>query len=333
MPVRTRHRVEYAALRVLDRMLRALPLSAAYALMAVLASIVYRLFPGRPREARRRIAQVFPEKSSREIDAIARASLRNLFFNIIELVKFPGLSDRWCDQQIDYASFLQNVHPHLAEGQGAIFVIPHMGNWDLAGLVGARRFHLPMFFIVGRQRNPLTDAWIQRIRGATGLEFLYREDNNVRAILKKLKEGKIFGMLPDVRMRTPGIPVSLFGFPADIPGGAAVFARRARVPIILGFVRRVGWTRHAWHFEPPFYTDEAADPEEEARRIAQRIADTFTAAVRAYPDQYFWYNKRWVLEPRNPQEPSTEGLRYEAPKSPTTSRAASLEPSGNDSRC
>ncbi|MCS6771173.1 MAG: lysophospholipid acyltransferase family protein [Kiritimatiellae bacterium] len=298
MAVRFRHRLEYAFFRSFEAVLNALPLWAAYAAAAAVAAIAYRLFPARPREARRRIAQVFPEKSPREIDRIARLSLRNLFFNAVELARAPTLDARWIERHVDYQSFVQTVQPHLTPGRGAIFVIPHMGNWDLTGIVGARRFRFPMFFIVGRQRNPLTDARLHRLRSATGLEFLYREDDNVRTILRNLKQGKIFGVVPDVRMPMPGIPVTLFGFPADLPAGPAVFARRANVPIIIGYARRVGWSRHVWHFEPPIFPDEERPADDEAKALTQRMADVFTRAVQAHPDQYFWYNRRWVLEPR-----------------------------------
>jgi KDO2-lipid IV(A) lauroyltransferase len=156
-----------------------------------------------------------------------------------------------------------------------------------------------MFFIVGRQRNPLSEGYLRSVRTATGLEYIARDEKSSRLILRRLKEGKIFGILPDVRMRTAGVPVRLFGHPADLPGGVAAFARHADVPIFLGHVRRVGWTRHVWDFEPPMWIDRNADIEAETTRVYQRIADYFTSIVRRYPDQYFWYNKRWILEPRN----------------------------------
>lgn len=297
MPVRLRYRVEYAALRLAVGVLKALPTGLSFIIAAGLAAAIYRLFPKRPAEARRRIAQVFPTKSAREVDRIARIGLRNLFFSAIETIRFPHLGARWMERHIDVGNFPERVEAHLKPGQGALFVIPHMGNWELAGLAAGRR-GLPMFFLIGRQRNPLAEAYLNRVRRATGLEYIPRDDKAGRILLRNLRAGKLFGILPDVRMKTHGVPVTLFGAEADLPGGVAMFARRTGVPIFLGHVRRVGWTRHVWDFEPPIWSDASADPDEEARRISQRIADYFTDLVRRYPDQYFWYNKRWVLDPR-----------------------------------
>ncbi len=297
MPVRWRYRVEYALLRVVSGVLQVLPLRLSLIVAAGLASLVYRAFPKRPAEARRRIAQVFPEKAAEEIDAIAYVGLRNLFFSAIETIKFPRFGARWLERHIEVGNFPERVEAHLKPGQGALFVIPHMGNWELAGLAAGRR-GLKMFFLIGRQRNPLAEAYLNRVRAATGLEYIPRDDKAVRNLLRNLHAGKIFGILPDVRMKTPGVPVKLFGYDADLPGGVAMFARRTGVPIFLGHVRRVGWSKHIWDFEPPIWSDPESDPDQEAARISQRIADYFTEIVRLHPEQYFWYNKRWVLEPR-----------------------------------
>ncbi len=299
MPVRWRHRVEYVLLRGCAALFRRLPFCISFVLAAGLAALAYRLFPKRPAEARRRIAQVFPHKSLSEVRAIAKIGLRNLFFSAIETIRFQKLPARWIERHVEVGNFPENVEAHIQKGRGALFVIPHMGNWELAGLVAGRR-GLPLFFLVGRQRNPLSEAYLNRVRRATGLEYIPRDHKSTRILLRRLREGKIFGILPDVRMKTPGVPVRLFGVNADMPGGVAMLARHSDVPIFLGHVRRVGWWRHVWEFEPPIKVDPAADPDQESLRIHQRIADYFTEVVRRYPDQYFWYNRRWVLEPRAP---------------------------------
>jgi lauroyl/myristoyl acyltransferase len=51
------------------------------------------------------------------------------------------------------------------------------------------------------------------------------------------------------------------------------------------------------------YSDPGLDKAEDCRRITQRVMDIFDAAIRAQPEQYFWYNKRWVLDPLRKPEP------------------------------
>ena len=43
--------------------------------------------------------------------------------------------------------------------------------------------------------------------------------------------------------------------------------------------------------------DPALPKEQDWLRMTQAVIDLYDAAIRAAPEQYFWYNKRWVLDP------------------------------------
>ncbi len=299
MAVRWRYRVEYGLLRFWAAALNALPYRLALLVAAALAAGAYRMARRRAAEARRRIAEVFPEKSAREVGRIARRALRNLFFSGIETLRFARAGDAWIARHVNIGNFPEVVEARLERGRGALLVIPHMGNWEMAGLIAARRGH-PMFFLVGRQRNPLAESFMNRARAATGVVVITRDEHAVRHVLRNLRAGRIFGILPDVRMKTPGVPVTFLGKPMDLPGGVGLFARRTGIPVFIGYVRREGWTRHVWEFQPPLWADPAADKEADDRRLSQAVADSFSEVIRRFPDQYFWYNKRWILDPRAP---------------------------------
>ena len=82
---------------------------------------------------------------------------------------------------------------------------------------------------------------------------------------------------------------------ADLPTGMARFAREAGVPIIPQLVLRNGWSRHSWQAFEPIAPDPALDEKQDLQRMTQYVMDCFSHAIREHPDQYFWFNKRWVL--------------------------------------
>lgn len=298
MKYRLSHVAEYIALRVVAGVFRALPERVALAVAAGLAAVAHVLARSRVRVARERIRQVFgPGYPEAEIRRVARRSLRNLFFNAVELVRLPRLTRDWADRHVDLSSFVREVEERRPRDRGAIYVIPHMGNWDLGGVIAGLRGH-PVFFMAARQRNPLTDAYLNAQRAATGIEVVLRDDPGVvRQVLRRLKEGRILCILIDLRSRTPGLRVRFLGREANLVPGLGLFARQAKVPVFPGVVRRVGWTRHVWDFGPPVWPDLAMEKEADWLRITQQVMDIFDRAVRAHPDQYFWYNRRWVLDP------------------------------------
>lgn len=296
MEVRFKHRAEYIALRVLSRLLCLFPYRMALACGAALAWVAFYLVRFRVNEAVRRIRFVLGDAvTPREARRIAWKSLRNLFFNMVEIMRFPVMTKKWVTAHVDAAG-VDFIRERWQGDGGAILAVPHMGNWDLAG-VCANIWGLPIFFMARRQKNPLSDAFLNRMRGVTGVETILTDSGVLRKVVRNLKQGKVFAILPDVRARESGIRVRFLGGEADVATGMETFARHAHVPIFPAYALREGWTRHRWVVLEPVYADPAVDRESDQRRIMQEVMTLFDRAVREHPEQYFWYNKRWILDP------------------------------------
>ena len=296
MKYRPKHVLEYAGLRIIYALVCLLPDRAALALGAALARLAHLLARARVAEAHRRIRQVFGDRfSDREVAHIAWISLRNTFFNAIEVMRMARVNRAWLATHLDDGGLMEKL-ARLPAGQGAIFVVPHMGNWDLAGVAG-HQFGLPIFFMVGHQKNPLADAWLNRMRGITGVETIARDSGALKKVIRNLRDGKVLAFMTDLRSRTPALRVRFLGHEANVVAGMGLFARQAGVPVIPVLLYRDGWSRHRWRVCDPILPDTALPKEQDWLRMTQAVIDLYDAAIRAAPEQYFWYNKRWVLDP------------------------------------
>ena len=299
MGVHLKHRVEYLCLRGMSVLACTLPYRAALALGAVLAAFAFHVLRFRVAAARRRIQLVLgAQATARDTRRIAWISLRNLFFNVIEILRFPRTTRSWITAHVDTRG-VDFIEAHRPRDRGAILAVPHMGNWDLAG-VGGNLMGLPIFFMARRQKNPLTDEFLNRLRGVTGVETIMTDSRALRKVVRNLKEGKVFAMLPDVRARGSGIRVEFLGGEADLATGMEAFARHADVPIFPAYAVREGWTHHRWVVLEPVYPDPSVDRQADQQRIMQEVMRLFDEAIRRHPEQYFWYNKRWILDPIQP---------------------------------
>ena len=65
--------------------------------------------------------------------------------------------------------------------------------------------------------------------------------------------------------------------------------------MITAEVVRTGWVQHGWHKTGRIEPDMTLNEAEDRRRIMQYVMDRFDESVRAHPENYFWFNKRWVL--------------------------------------
>ena len=298
-----RYRLEYAAVRVVGGLAAVLPYRAALALAAGVARLAYWGMGGRRREVYRRIREVFgDEMPARRVRKIAWQSLRNIAFNAAEMVYMNGGREKR-----SLAEHIENLAEVLTQfkgwadqnpGKGLIFASPHMGNWELAGLI-APMVGKPIFTLYAPQHNPYVTDYISRLRAGADIELLPRgEATSLKRILANLRAGKTLGILPDLRSKTPGVEVSFLGGKANLYPGMALLARQTGVPIFLAMMRREGWTKHHLTLEGPFYADASLSKDEDVQRLTEVVMQRVEVAIRETPEQWFWFNKRWVLEPR-----------------------------------
>lgn len=297
MKHRTKHIFEYVMLRILFVAANILPLRMALGLGWLAAAGAH--FIGRVHVKRTcgRIRQVFGSRyTDKEVRRIAWIAWRNLCFNVVEALRFSMLTPEAIRRQP-----LAALEPQLkrvleaCEG-GFILATPHMGNWELAG-IAADLLGIPLFVIVHKQKNPLINDYINRLRRTFSMEVLLRESKMWKSVADRLKQGKVLAILPDIRAHANGVTVAYLNNQATVAPGTARFARLANCPVYPVFIRRIGWTRHEAVLLDPVTPDPSLDLAEDQQRIMQAIMTVFTAEICKTPEQYFWFNKRWVLDP------------------------------------
>lgn len=290
------HYAEYAVLRLTGWLLCLLPYYAALALGCFFAKLSFLLMGKKMRTAQARVRQVFGSRfSDQETARIVWIAWRNLVFNGVEMLRAPRINLKWVNKYTDYSEF-EKVLEKLKAGQNVILALPHMGSWETAGL-SAGLLGVPLLFITRRQKNVLISDFINRIRSRTGHDVVDRDLPLLRIILKKIKEGKVLAILPDIRARTDAMEVDFLGGRPMIAAGMALFARQANVPIFSGCVIRQGWGRHKWVVYDEVAPDQSLEKTADWHRITQRVMSNFDHLIRLHPDQYFWFNKKWILEP------------------------------------
>jgi KDO2-lipid IV(A) lauroyltransferase len=303
MAHRPKHVLEYIAMRAIDALVNVLPYRGALALGWGLAWLGFHVVRWRVAEAERRIREVLgPGPSHAEIRGIAWRAFRGFIFCVVDTLRVPRMTPDWIRRHIDVGEIPR--FSAAAAGGGAVIVTPHLGSWEMAGVV-THMMGIPLFYIVGKQKNPLTDAHANRRRGLTGIETIPRDGPALRKTLKNLKEGRMLAFMTDLRSKTPGVKATFLGHEANLVAGMGMFARMAGVPIIPTVAVRIGWTRHRIRVFDPIRPDPALDRDADISRMTQEVMNVFSRAILDAPDHYFWFNKRWVLEPLDPAETAT----------------------------
>ena len=297
MKYQLRHIVEYGLLRALVKAVNLLPYSGALCLGWLCAGVSFALIGARRREAARRVRTVFGDAlPSKQVRRIIWLSWRNLLFTVVETARSGNMTRDWVRSVSDFDEANQRIRDYLGGGKGAILVGPHMGSWELAG-VASHLCGVPIFSIAGRQRNPLVNTYLNLVREKAGIRIFVRGSSLMRTILRELRAGNVFAILTDVRMPTREMDVSFLGKTANVGGGMAAFAYHANVPIFPCITTRIGWNRHTFQVYDPIVPNPQNEKDQECRRLTQDVFNVLEKAIRDKPEQWFWYNKRWILEP------------------------------------
>ena len=223
---------------------------------------------------------------------------------IDNMKKLEALGHEPFGRAFERTATIDRIRGALAEagGTGAILALPHCGNWDLAGSAVFLN-GIPIFSVAGKQRNPWTNRYINRLREGRGMAVLERGESGGRTyleMLRRIRRGEVFAILPDSRNRTPALETPFLGGTANIARGMGLLACQTGAPVIPLVVRRTSWRRFSVEFLPIVRPDRSADRDEEERRITRVVLGRFERAIRETPEQWFWYNKRWILDPVEP---------------------------------
>lgn len=263
----------------------------------LVAAFLFHVVRMKRKVVTRRIRAVFGEDMpEKEVKRIAWISLRNIAFNVVEMMRASHITKEWVNHHvIGFEEKMPLAKALVAKHGGIIFAVPHMGNWDMAGWACSYN-GLKIFSIAARQRNPYINGWIMRQR-EKGIRMLEREGSVLKQVIRNLKDGQVFAILPDVRMRREDLAVPFLGGEANVGRGMAAFALAANVPIVPAVFMRKGWTKHEFVYFDPLYPDPAGDKTQEIQRMTASVMKTLDAAIQRNPEQWFWYNGRWILDP------------------------------------
>ena len=303
-----RHRIEYGLFLAVYGLLATLPLRVAMALAAAVAAIAIRLDRRHRRIGLTNLAIAFPERSQAERMGILVASYRNLGRMAAEWAHMSRLTPQTVRTVVDFEDerfWSASLPAALAQG-GILVLTGHFGNWELFAYAHGLLGH-PVHLVHQTIKNPLVDAFVQRVRTASGTRTL-RKHGAARAVLRAIAEhGIVVLPLDQNASRRTGVFVDLFGLPASTNAGFARIVARTGVPVYPAFLLRQGTSaRHRIVILPRVAFVSMADRDRAARDFTQRCTAVLEDMIQRHPDHWLWTHKRWRTRPVG--EPEVYGV-------------------------
>lgn len=228
------------------------------------------------------------------VDVLTRKTFQNYGQYLLDYMVMhrlrPSNKERWVEEEVG-AGYMMEA---LQAGKGAICITPHLGNWEIGGL---------LFSFKGGKLNVLTlderdmdtRSFREEMRRRRGIKNLYinPKDDSPMAILdavKALRRNEILAMLGDRIESQKTMVFDFFGKKTAFPIGVAILSMATEAPVLPVFVVMGKNRKYRGIIEPPIYFNPSSRKDREAviREGMERLIKKFEEYIEKYPDQ--WYN-------------------------------------------
>ena len=269
----------------------------AYRLAALGGELYYWTNRSHSRKADENFAVMLADDvGARRVRDTARRAFRNYAKYLFDFFRLPAIDPDAFDADVISEGW-EHLDAALARGRGALLVLGHFGNWDLAGALVAWRGY-PMLAPVDTFRPPRLDQLIHATRNHAGMSLVPVEQGGaLRQIQRALRRNQVVAIVFDRPQREGGVEVDFFGAPAWLPAGPARFALRTGATVLPGYLlRRPGDLTYLARVEEPVAFTPTGDEEADVRAYTQAIVARVEAVLRAYPDQWYMFRRMWTDE-------------------------------------
>lgn len=284
-----------------------LPESTARALFNFGADIAWRRQGGGVRVLegnlvrvlRRNAADPSADVDGKELRKLSRAVMRSYARYYLETFRLQIIpADRI---QNGFHVNQENVDltlEHLKNGRGVIFALPHMGDFEQAGLWINRAGAVSFTTVAERLKPESVYEKFLEFRQSLGMEVLPTTGgpHPFGVMAQRLRAGKLVCIVADRDLSDTGVEVEFFGEKALFPAGPAALAVQtgaALMPVACWFVGDSEWGAHVY--------DEIPGPAEGTRKekaaaMTQAMARIFEQAISEHPEDWHMLQRVFVSD-------------------------------------
>ncbi|MFF8832980.1 phosphatidylinositol mannoside acyltransferase [Streptomyces sp. NPDC015131] len=242
------------------------------------------------------LARVVPDASPERLAQLSRAGMRSYMRYWMESFRLPA----WSAERVGESFDPKDVHhltDGLAAGKGVVLALPHLANWDLAGVWVTRSLGVPFTTVAERLKpESLYDRFVA-YRESLGMEVLPHTGGSAFGTLaRRLRAGGLVCLVADRDLSASGVEVTFFGETARMPAGPAMLAQQTGallLPVTLWY-DETSTMRGRVH--PPVDVPATGTRAERTSAMTQALADAFATGIADHPEDWHMLQRLWLAD-------------------------------------
>ncbi len=188
---------------------------------------------------------------------------------------------------------IEHVRAARDAGLGAIYVLPHLGNWELAGLVAAEE-KIEIVAVAEDLGNAWLRDWFVETRRDMGIDVVFAGGavETIRRLEAALGRNAAVALVSDRDLARRGVSVEFLGETTTLPAGPFTLALRTGAPVLPTAVFFTPFG-HRLVIEPPLPAPAEGPRRHRVEEATQAVADVLEDFIRAAPRQWHLLQPNW----------------------------------------
>jgi KDO2-lipid IV(A) lauroyltransferase len=238
----------------------------------------------------KRIARRNLELCLPDLDVAAREKILHEHFAGLGVALFETAISWWSSNErirhLTLMDGLEHLEAAKRTGRGVLLLSAHFSSIEIGCRALAAR--MPLNVMYRPTKNQLIGEFVHSRRAVQTKRAIRRDD--VRTLVKALKEGDVVWYAPDQSFRKKGAQmVTLFGIPAATNTATSRIAGMTQALVLPYFFERLPGGGYRGTIHPPLSDFPTDDPVADTERFNRIVEEQ----VRRIPDQYLWIHRRF----------------------------------------
>lgn len=254
----------------------------------VLGWLIYHVDARHRRIVRRNLRFAFPQWQWERVLKTSRHVFQNFGVTALEIIQSSCFTLEELTAKVVTVQGSEN-RKYLSNPNGVVIVSAHLGNWEIAVQYISSFTDTPFAAVARKIRFKPLERWVFRLRTRFGGELIDKK-GAAADMRRALRQGKILAVLND--QSGEGAFVRFFGRKVQAHAGVALLAQRCKSPVVPAFcVRDKDGFRII--IDSPLVLQQTGDLRADIQANTQIIMDAIEKTIHRYPEQWFWFHKRW----------------------------------------
>ena len=201
--------------------------------------------------------------------------------------RVPGLLEKTAVEGLDMVLAARD------EGNGMIYGLPHLGNWEVAAPVAVNK-DIPVVAVAEALPNQRITDWFTEMRGEFGIEIVLATGRIevMRKLEAAISANKAVALLSDRDLTGRGVEVEFFGETTTLPPGPATLAVKTGAPLfpVASYFDGKG---HRVVVKPAIPIPEADSRSKQVKEMTQALAYELETLILQAPGQWHLVVPNW----------------------------------------